>query len=211
MPNAAELDFVPGVFHQDRAAGKLYLSTSDMAPVAAHRYTVSMIPTHGLYLSNPRRVTLEGLAATGFNAVKELHYREGTMGGVWGMFLVSGKDCVIRDCRAWLNGWGIGLKSEASTSGDNVIERCAAWANTSPFWTGDMGGLTIFTGRRDTIRDSTAFLNGMYGINIYGTGTAGGDLWGQERGRQRRAEQESSAEQPGVGELVRLQDQDRRG
>jgi hypothetical protein len=37
-----------------------------------------------------------------------------------------------------------------------------------------MGGLTIFAGRRDTIRDSTSFLNGMYGINIYGTGTDGG-------------------------------------
>ena len=35
-----------------------------------------------------------------------------------------------------------------------------------------MGGLTLFGARRDAIRQSTAFLNGMYGVNIYGTGGA---------------------------------------
>ena len=174
MPNVTELEFSPGVFHHDRAAGKLYLTTSDMAPAQTHHYSASVISTHGVYLTNPRRVVIEGLAVTGFNAVNELSYREGTLGGVWGMFLVNGKDCIIRDCRAYLNGWGIGLNSAEAGSGDNVIERCAAWGNRSPFWAGDMGGLTVFSARRDVIRDSTAFLNGMYGINIYGTGTDAG-------------------------------------
>lgn len=174
MPNAAEPEFLPGTFHYDRALKKLYLSTSDMKPAETHRYSVSVISTHGLCLTEPRRVVIEGLGVTGFNALKELSYRERTMGGVWGIFLACGKRCVIRDCRAWLNGWGIGLNSETSASGDNVIERCSAWANNSQFGFGDMGGLSLFSARRDVIRNSTAFLNGMYGINIYGTGTDGG-------------------------------------
>jgi len=174
VPNAAEPEFLPGTFHYDSAAKKLYVSTSDMKPVETHRYSVSVIPTHGFYLSDPKRVTIGGLGVTGFNALNELHYRERTLGGVWGMFLAGGKSCVIRDCRAWLNGWGIGLNSESKSSGDNVIERCAAWGNNSQFGHGDMGGLTGFHVRRDVIRDSIAFRNGMYGINIYGTGTDGG-------------------------------------
>ena len=174
MPNVTELEFLPGAFYHDRAAGKLYLTTSDMSSPETHHYSATITPTHGIYLANPKRVVIDGLDVTGFNADKELGYREGTLGGVWGIFLVNGKDCVIRNCRAYMNGWGIGLTSAEAGSGDNVIERCTAWANKSKFWAGDMGGLTIYAGRRDTIRDSTSFLNGMYGINIYGTGTDGG-------------------------------------
>lgn len=172
MPNAAELEFVPGTFFHDARAGKLYLATSDMRPASDHYYSVSVLPTHGFQLVRPRRVVIAGINVTGYSAMGLLHYREETAGGVWGMFLVNGKSCVIRDCRAYLNGWGIGMHSGAPGSGDNVIERCVAWANKSPFANGDMGGLTVFGARRDVIRDSTAFLNGMYGINIYGTGGA---------------------------------------
>jgi hypothetical protein len=174
MPNVTELDFMPGVFFHDQAAGKIYVSSSDMQPVDVHRYTATVIGTHGLYLKNPQRVIIEGLGVTGFSAENELHYSWGTMGGVWGVFILNGKSCIIRDCHAWMNGWGIGLNSGEKTSGDNIIERCVAWANNSKFWSGDMGGLTGFSVRRDVIRDSAAFLNGMYGINIYGTGTDGG-------------------------------------
>ena len=172
MPNSSELEFIPGTFYHDAKAGKLYLSTSDMQPVEAHHYSVSVIPTHGVHLVRPRRVVIEGLAMTGFSAMALLHYREETAGGVWGLFIAHGKSCVIRDCRAYLNGWGIGLNSLNPGSGDNVIERCVAWGNKSPFANGDMGGITAFAARRDVIRDSTAFLNGMYGVNIYGTGGA---------------------------------------
>ena len=172
MPNSSELEFIPGTFYHDAKAGKLYLSTSDMQPEAAHHYSVSVIPTHGVHLIRPRRVVVEGIAMTGFSAMGLLHYREETAGGVWGLFVVNGQSCVVRDCRAYLNAWGIGFNSGAPGSGDNVIERCVAWANKSPFANGDMGGLTVFAARRDVIRDSTAFLNGMYGVNIYGTGGA---------------------------------------
>jgi hypothetical protein len=172
MPNSSELEFVPGTFFHDVSARKLYLATSDMKPPEAHHYSVSVIPTHGLSLVNPQRVVVEGLAATGFSAMALLHYREGTSGGVWGFFLLSARNCVVRDCRAYLNAWGIGLNSSAPGSGNNVFERCVAWGNKSAFANGDMGGLTLFGARRDVIRDSTAFRNGMYGINIYGTGGA---------------------------------------
>ncbi len=172
MPNADEPEFLPGTFHHDVAAGKLYVSTSDGRPAAAHRYGASLLPTHGLYLVRPRRVVVEGLAFTGFSALEVRHYREETGGGVWGLFLVHGTRCVVRDCCAYLNAWGIGLQSGPPGCGDNVVERCAAWGNQSAFANGDMGGITVFAARRDVVRRSTAYLNGMYGINIYGTGGA---------------------------------------
>jgi len=175
MPNATELEFVPGKFHQDRDAGKLYVSTSDMKPVETHTYTVSVIPTHGFYLSNPKRVIVEGLAVTGFHAAKEIDRRDFTLNSTWGMFIVNGNDCVIRDCRAYLNAQGIGMNSRGATSGDNAIERCVAWANGTQYGVGDRGGLTLVDPRRDEIRDSVAFLNRHYGVNIRGGGREGQD------------------------------------
>jgi hypothetical protein len=172
MPNAAELDFVPGTFYHDVAAKKLYVASSDRTPVEDHRYSVDVLPKDGLYLASANRVTIEGLAFTGYSSMEVVHYRRGTGGGVWGLFLYYPKSCTVRDCKAYLNGWGIGINSEAPGSGDNVIERCEAWGNSSMFANSDMGGITIFRGRRDVIRDSNAYLNGMYGINIYGTGGA---------------------------------------
>ena len=172
VPNLAELDFMPGVMHHDPAAGKLYITTPDLQPPDPHRYTASLAGTHGLYLSHARRVVVEGLAATGFNARGEISGSEQSLSSVWGLFLANGKECVIRDCRAWLNGQGIGTSSQAETSGDNVIERCTAWANATRFGVGDRGGLTLIDPRRDTIRDSQAFLNGEYGINIRRGGPA---------------------------------------
>lgn len=172
MPNASELEFIPGAFFADVQAGKLYVSPADLQPADAHRYSVSVIPTHGLHLVRAKRVTIEGIAVTGFSPLELLHYREETAGGVWGIFLTNGSRCVVRDCRVWLNGWGIGSNSAVKEAGDNVIERCVSWANKSPFANGDLGGITLLSARRDTIRDSVAFQNGMYGVNIYGTGGA---------------------------------------
>lgn len=173
-PNPAELEFVPGTFHYDRKAKKLYLSTSDLKPAKEHAYAVCVIPTHGFYLLQGKRVVIEGIGVTGFNGLEQLNHRARTHGGTWAMFLAYCERCVVRDCRAWMNGWGIGLNSAEKGSGDNVIERCAAWANRSLYGTGDMGGLTGFGVRRDVIRDSVTFLNGAYGFNIYGTGIDGG-------------------------------------
>ncbi len=88
MPNAAELEFVPGTFFHDGVAGKLYIATSDLRPAQKHHYSVSINPTHGVYLVDPKRVLIDGLAVTGFSAMRLPHYREGTAGGIWGIFLV---------------------------------------------------------------------------------------------------------------------------
>jgi hypothetical protein len=173
MPNATELEFVPGTFYHDTEAGKLYISPSDLQAAGRHSYTVSVIPTHGFYLSNPERVIVDGLAATGFTAAKEINRRDYTLNGTWGIFLVNGRRCVIRNCRAWLNAQGIGMNSHGETAGGNTIDRCTAWANASEFGVGDRGGLTLVDPRRDTIRDSVSYSNGDYGINIRGGGKGG--------------------------------------
>jgi hypothetical protein len=173
MPNAAELKFMPGVFCQDQAAGKIYISTSDMLPADTHRYTATVIATHGIYLSNAQRVIIEGLAVTGFNAIKEVSNQDLSLSSVWGIIVVNGKNCVIRDCRVWLNGQGVAFNSTAVTSGDNVIDKCAAWANATQFGVGDRGGITMIDPRHDIVRDSSSFLNGEYGINIRGGGASG--------------------------------------
>ncbi|MFA7157917.1 MAG: hypothetical protein WC299_01345, partial [Kiritimatiellia bacterium] len=164
----AELDFMPGVFYHDPEAQKLYITPSDARPALMHRYTATLIGTHGLYLSNARGVAIEGLAATGFNAMKEMPGQDYTLASVWGIFVADGQDCIIRDCQAWMNGQGIGLNSQGKESGSNVIERCTAWGNFTRFGVGDRGGLTLIDPKRDTIRNSLAFLNGEYGINIRG-------------------------------------------
>jgi hypothetical protein len=172
MPNSAELDFIPGTFFHDAKAGKLYVSSSDLKPASAHRYSVSVKPDNGIYLVRPKRVVIEGITFTGFNAMTLVHYSKGTSGSVWGLFLLSPRQCAARDCSAFLNGFGIGLNCDEKGSGENVIERCKAWANNCQFSAGDMGGITVYRGRRDVIRDCEAWRNGMYGINIYGSGGA---------------------------------------
>lgn len=174
QPNVVLLEISPGSFHHDAAAGKLYVSATTLNAATEHAYSASVIATHGLYLSKAKQVVIEGLAATGFNNLALLHYREGTLGSVFGIFLFNGKSCVVRNCLAWLNGSGIGLNSADSAAGDNVVEGCTAWANDPQFNNGDLGGLSIHMARRDMIRDSTSFANSGYGVNIYATGTDGG-------------------------------------
>ncbi|TVS20127.1 MAG: hypothetical protein EA424_05550 [Planctomycetaceae bacterium] len=164
-PDLHELDFAPGTFFHDRPAGQLYLSPPDMQPATARRYTVSATGTHGLYLRDAQRVIVQGLAATGFNGSNFVPHREGTGGGVWGMYLMNASRCTIRDSYACFNGRGIGSNSSSDNSGDNTIERCVAWANSSRYG-GPFGGLTLHQPRRDFIRDSISFLNGHKGVNI---------------------------------------------
>ena len=173
VPSIRQLEFVPGRFHHDREARKLYVSTPDLTRPQAHRYTVSVTGTHGIYLSKARRVVIEGLAVTGFNTGKMIDRRDRTLNACWGIFLLNCNDCVVRNCLAYMNGQGIAINSYVEGTGDNAIERCRAWANGSQFGHGDRGGLTLHgrrRGTRDVIRDSVSFLNRGYGVNIYATG-----------------------------------------
>ena len=175
VPTTAELNFMPGVFCHDRGAGKIYIATSDMQDAAKHRYTATVIGTHGLCLHNPCRVVIEGITVSGFNALKELPASEFSLGSVWGILLVNARDCILRGCNAYLNGQGIGVNSTAETSGGNLVEKCTVWANATHFGSGDRGGITLIDPRRDIVRDSVSFLNGEWGINIRGGGLSGQD------------------------------------
>lgn len=76
---------------------------------------------------------------------------------------------MIRDCRAYLNGRGIGSSNEYDdSSGDNRIEGCAAWGNGGVGLGYDTGGIDLLYARRDEVRDSTAFLNQATGISLRG-------------------------------------------
>lgn len=173
-PNPSELQYLPGLFHYDREAGKLYVSSSDWRPTTEHEYTVSVIPTYGLFLAYPRRVIIEGIAVTGYHGLAETDRHDFALGGTWGIFLTGAKDCAIRECRAYLNAQGIGINSlgrpgyRPGEFGHNVIDRCVAWANGSTLGSGDRGGITLVQARLDLVRDCRAFLNLDYGINIRG-------------------------------------------
>jgi len=174
MPNATEPAYLPGKFYCDKEAGKLYISSSDWRPASEHRYSVSVTPTHGIYLSDATRVVIDGLAVTGFKAAAQQPRNDNSLYSTWGIMIVGAKNCVIRNCRAFLNGQGIAINSLARPGysddpydyGENVIENCDAWGNASDFGQGDRGGITLIQTRRDVVRHCRAFLNGHYGINI---------------------------------------------
>lgn len=169
------LESNPGTFYHDEESGWIYLTAPDMGNAAERWYTLSVVPTHGIALRRPQRVMVEGLAVTGFNAAEDLHHREQSLGSVWGILLVGAKRCVIRNCYSYLNGRGIGVSSSGDDAGDNLVDRCVAWANGSQYGSGDSGGITLFTSRRDVVQHSLAFRNAAYGINIRGAGRDGRD------------------------------------
>ena len=175
MPNIEEVEAESGRYAYDKATGKLYISTTDRKPAPAHRYSASGADIWGLYLSKPTRVTLEGLAVTGFNTLKVIPHRARTAMSAWGIYLDLPKQCVVRDCRTYLNARGLGLDSgeevqtaPGSAAGQNLVEGCESWANNSQFSFTDGGGISIYCSSRDTVQNSKSYLNGGYGINIYG-------------------------------------------
>jgi hypothetical protein len=168
-PSIDELDFTPGRFYQDKEARKLYLSSSDTRAVDLHRYTLSVTPTHGLYLDAPQRVVVEGLTVTGFNNLVGVDYSEQTLWATYGIFIRNGRSSVVRDCQAYLNGRGIGTSNEYDdTSGDNLIEGCKAWGNGGVGLAYDTGGIDLLYSRRDQVRSCEAFLNTANGISMRG-------------------------------------------
>ncbi len=173
MLSPYELEFNPGNFYQDREAGLLYISPSDLQSPAAHRYTVSVVPTHGIYLRGAHGVVIEGISVIGFNSAVQHHHSERGHGGNYGIFLAESSNCVVRYCAAAFNGRGMGLNSR-STHGSNRFEHCTVWAN---FGIGGGGALVLFEPNDDEILYSTAFRNGRHGILQY-IGEAFGRVYG---------------------------------
>ena len=158
----AEVEFQPGSSFYDAAAAKLYVSSTDLRPVDQHRYSIPVAGAHGLMLEQPKRVVLDGIAARGFEkAVMQTWHTES---GTWGIVLKEAKDCVIRNCTAFLNGGGILTRSEKE--GGNLIEDCVAYGNISPHGF-ECGGVVAVAVRNDTLRRCVAYKCGM-GVRLYG-------------------------------------------
>ncbi|MFA7159388.1 MAG: hypothetical protein WC299_08810, partial [Kiritimatiellia bacterium] len=188
-PNVVELEFAPGGCFYDAGEKKLYISTSDMQPPDYHHYTVSVIKNYGLFLHRPERVVLEGLAACGFNSSDQ---QAGSPGDytVSGIMLAGGKNCVIRQCTAFLNANGIfensahftryeissnqipvygGIIPESTNGpGGNLVEKCRAYGNYSRH-SGSGGNILVFNSTNDTIRDCVSYGSATHGIRHYGS------------------------------------------
>lgn len=168
-PDVVSLEFVPGKFHYDPEAQKLYISTSDLQPPSAHHYTVSVLEARGgLYLKNPRRVVIDGIAATGYHSPEALRRQRGGMSSSdvnpHGIYLWGAQDSIIRHCTAYLNAGGITILS----SGNNVIEDSVGYANFSGLATSG-GNIVLYRVTGDTIRRSEAYKGQRHGIRMYGS------------------------------------------
>ena len=183
-----ELEFMPGAFFHDPGLKKLYISSSDLQGADRHRYTVSMDPNTGLFLENPCRVTIAGLAARGFSRAARPEPDAGRGFGrtyVWGISLESPLACTVRGCTTFLNSGGICL----SSGSNNVIEDCTSFANYSKYAV-EGGNIIRAGGHDDLIRRCTASRSSQAGIRFYGSftgpvtlednlawGNAAGDYW----------------------------------
>lgn len=166
----AELLFHPGSFHHDAENGLLYLRPSHFRAPEAHHYGLSTFGTHGFALSNPRRVTIDGVVVTGFIAEVD-HGRHGLGYGVtWGLFLGNPRDCTIRNCTAYLNRGGIAFHRDGDGRG-NLIKRCRAYANPGVMDAG--AGIKGHSADHDEIRDCYVYRCGDIGIGFYGQGIRG--------------------------------------
>lgn len=158
-----EVEFLPGTYFYDAKAQKLYLSTTDLRPPAVHRLRVAVRPATGLFLESPVRVTIEGLAATGFHA-NVPRASKNKFGCEWGIYLENPTRCTVRDCTTYLNGGGIAFHEG---EGHNTIEFCTSYANNSRF-NQEGGNIAIYRGGpHDVLRDNVVFLSDTYGQRFY--------------------------------------------
>lgn len=171
-----ELELTHGAIYYDAAAKRLYLSSSDGRPPLEHHYTISVKAGSGLLLIEPRRVTLDGIAATGFQNSRLIPSKP-TRFTHWGIFLEAARQCIIRNCVAWCNGGGIAFSSDGKGSdglenGWNVIEKCVAFSNGSKF-SEEGGNILGFASNHDEIRDCLAYLGYPNNLRHYGLGIRG--------------------------------------
>lgn len=173
--SVGDVDVRPGSFFHDTEANMLYISPSGFESATGRHFSICSIANHGLYLREPRNVTIEGISFRGFQKLGESEGSDQAGNATWGLFISNGYRCVIQHCSAYFNNRGIGINStgtandavaaEAET-GYNVIQYCSAWANHTIYGYGG-GAINVFSPNRDQIRQSQAFLNGGLGIFMY--------------------------------------------
>ena len=151
--NVPELEFDPGFFHYDAATKRLYISNLDLSAPEQCRYTLAVTGTSGLELHSPKRVIIDGLAATGFYPG-------------WGILLGEPVSCTVRNCVCFMNVGGIVLEpNEGLGNGDggsnNVVENCVAYGNT-------FGGIVRYGANNDVVRDCYTYKNVREGQEHFG-------------------------------------------
>ena len=123
--NVMELEFELGSMLYDAAAKRLYISPASQKSPEGRRYTVVFSGESGLQLTNPVRVTLEGISATGFHRTMSRRPGRWIEDYQWGIALDRPSSCTVRDCCAFLNCGGIVLNNGRG----NVVEDCVAHDN----------------------------------------------------------------------------------
>jgi|UniRef100_UPI003783FB59 parallel beta-helix repeat protein len=177
----AEVEFQPGSYFYDAAAGRLYVSSTDLRPAVHHRYSVPILGRHGLELEKPVRVVLDGIAVRGCESSGMADSR--TLFGNWGIIFLGARDCIIRDCTAFLNGGGICIASEGE--GGNLVEGCTGYGNSSPHNSSECAGVMLYQSKNDVARNCVGYRSIGVGVRIYGLSAEHGLLdhclgWGNE-------------------------------
>ena len=177
----SEVEFQPGSYFYDAAAGRLYVSSTDLRPAVHHRYSVPVIGRHGLELEKPVRVVLEGIGVRGCESSRMADSR--TLFGNWGIIFLGARDCIIRDCTAFLNGGGICIASEGE--GGNLVERCTGYGHSSTHNSSECAGVLLYQSKNDVARNCVGYRSIGVGVRIYGLAAEHGLLdrclgWGNE-------------------------------
>lgn len=166
--SASELQFRSGHYYYDADAAILYISSTDYESVTEHRYSVATADRSGLVLENPVRVTIDGIVTRGYSFKEELDRSHGQHRSRWGIWLQTPRDCVIRNCIAFLNASGIGITS-SNGGGHNLVENCTVYANHNPLV--NAGGIAVFHANEDVIRNNLVHRSPMpSGLRFYQDG-----------------------------------------
>jgi len=171
VPSVAEVEDVRRACFHDPDAGRLYVHTSDSASPGTHRLIASLTNGFGIIFNIPRDergphdIVVEGLAFTGYMS-RNAAPRPGSLTR-WGLYFVQPERCVVRNCRAYLNGGGIGLVRP----NDCLVEDCIAYGNFSTFCASGGNILSWSPAKNTVMRRNTVHTTNANGIRFYGSGT----------------------------------------
>ena len=133
-PNLRDVEYEPGTFYYDENAKRLYMSTTDLRVPGNRRYTIAVSGKHGIELTKPQRIVIEGLGASGFYPG-------------WGIILDEPKSCTVRDCVWYLCSGGF----QANRGSHKVVENCESYGHT-------FGGIVFYYADNDVIRDCRTYM-----------------------------------------------------
>ena len=156
-PDLGEVEFEPGTCYYDKEKKMLYISPSDLRSPAGRKYTVNVKTGHGVFLTKPRNVVIDGLAVTGYTAPGTgWHF---ITGRTWGIALLEPSNCTVRRCTTFLNFGGIAMNN----SSGNLVDGCLAFANRTY-------NILVFGGseNHDNIIENSYAFRAESGMHFYG-------------------------------------------